>query len=266
MLLHSKAGRAGAWLIFLLLFVPIFGFPVITVILMGFAKSWNSTLPSGLTFSHVADALTGAGRTTILTSLETAVLATAISMIIGTWAALAAQQAGRTVRRVIDGAFLIPIAVPSVVIGLSLLLGFSRSPFLLNGMPILVVIAHVVLVTAFTYTTAAAALSRLDPACMQVAASLGARPAYVLRKVTLPLLMPGLIAGAGLSFALSMGELGATVLVYPTNYVTQPVAIFQLTDKSADVINGGAYTVVLLAATVIALTVMSRIRTKASYR
>lgn len=266
MLVHSKSGRALAWLLFAVLFVPIFGFPLLTVILMGFAKTWNSTLPSGLTFSHIRDALTGAGRTSLLTSLETAVLATLISLVLGTWAAIAARQASRAVRKIVDGAFLVPIAVPSVVVGLSLLLGFSRTPFRLNGLPLLVVIAHVVLVTAFSYTTASAALSRLDPACQQVAASLGARPHYVLRKVTMPLLLPGLIAGAGLSFALSMGELGATVMVYPANYVTQPVSIFQLTDKSADFIDGGAYTVVLLAATVIVLIAMSLIRTRASHR
>lgn len=266
MLVHSRLGRGLAWLIFALLFIPIFGFPLVTVIVMGFVESWNSTLPSGFTVDHVVDAVVSDGRINLLTSLQTAVLATVISLVIGTAAAIGGRQASPRMRRFIDAAFLVPIAVPSVVIGLNLLLGFSHPPLQLNGLPLLVVLAHVCIVTAFAYSTAAAALSRLDPALTQVAESLGARPGYVLRRVTLPLLTPGLIAGAGLSFALSMGELGATIMVYPPSYATQPVAIFQLTDKSADFINGGAYAVVLMAATVFVLVAMSSIKTKASYR
>lgn len=266
MLVHSKLGRAFAWFLFVVLFIPIFGFPLATVLLMGVSKDWNSMLPSGLTISHLVDAVAHGGRVSLLTSLETAVVASVVALVIGTWAALAAQQASTRWRVAVDGAFLVPIAVPSVVIGLSLLLGFSRAPFRLNGLPILVVIAHIVLVMAFAYSTASAALARADPAYVQVAASLGARPGYVLRRVTLPLLTPALIAGAGLSFALSMGELGATVMVYPANFATQPVKIFQITDKSADFLSGGAYTTVLLAATVIVLGAMSLIRTRASQR
>ena len=82
----------------------------------------------------------------------------------------------------------------------------------------------------------------------------------------MPLLTPALIAGAGLSFALSMGELGATIIVYPANFATQRVRSFEITDKSADFLAGGAYTTVLLVATVRVLGALSLIRTKASQR
>lgn len=266
MLVHSRLGRLSAWVLFVILFVPIFGFPLITVLLMGVAKDWNSMLPSGLTLSHLIDAMQDEGRVTLLTSLETAVIASVVALAVGTWGALAAHQSSARFRMVIDGAFLVPIAVPSVVIGLGLLVGFSREPFRINGLPLLVVIAHVVLVMAFAYSTATSSLARTDPAFAQIAASLGARPGYVLRRVTLPLLTPALIAGAGLSFALSMGELGATIMVYPANFATQPVKIFQITDKSADFLAGGAYTTVLLAATVVVLGALSLIRNKAAQR
>ena len=66
-----------------------------------------------------------------------------------------------------------------------------------------------------------------------VAESLGARPFYRLRRVTLPLVMPYLIGAFSLSFALSMGELGATVMVYPPGWVTLPIGIFALSDRGA---------------------------------
>ncbi|MEI9406387.1 ABC transporter permease subunit [Mesorhizobium argentiipisi] len=100
-----------------------------------------------------------------------------------------------------------------------------------------------VLISAFTFGNVSAGLSRLSPDFEQVASSLGARPAYRLWHVMLPLLAPYLAAPFGLSFALSMGELGATVMVYPPGWVTLPVSIFSLTDRG-DIFAGAALTMI----------------------
>ena len=72
---------------------------------------------------------------------------------------------------------------------------------------------------------------RVAQAYRQAAESLGAGPVRVLLRITLPLLLPALGAAAGLAVALSMGELGATVMVYPATWKTLPVTIFGLTDR-----------------------------------
>ena len=108
-----------------------------------------------------------------------------------------------------------------------------------------------------------AGLARLSPDFEQVASSLGARPAYRLWHVTLPLLAPYLVAAFGLSFALSMGELGATVMVYPPGWVTLPVSIFSLTDRG-DIFAGAALTMILVAATLILLLGLERITARAT--
>ncbi len=109
---------------------------------------------------------------------------------------------------------MLPVAVPSVVVGLAVLVAFSKPPVLLNGTRWIVILAHTILVTAFACSSVSAAIVRLDPMYEQAAASLGARPSYVLWRVRLPLLLPSLTA-AGLCFALSMGELSATMMLYP---------------------------------------------------
>ena len=75
--------------------------------------------------------------------------------------------------------------------------------------------------------------------------------------VTLPLVAPYLVAAFGLSFALSMGELGATVMVYPPGWVTMPVAIFGLTDRG-DIFTGAALTMILVVATLVLLIGLER--------
>ncbi|SKZ41228.1 2-aminoethylphosphonate transport system permease protein phnV [Mycobacteroides abscessus subsp. abscessus] len=159
--------------------------------------------------------------------------------------------------------FHLPIAVPSVAIGLGLLISFNSKPLLLGGTRWIVIVAHTVLVLAFAFSSVTAALERLDPAYKQAAESLGASPFRVLTRVTLPLLTPALGAAAGLAVALSMGELGATVMVYPATWKTLPVTIFGLSDRG-QVFDAAACTTVLLATTLVALTVLGRIRTRAA--
>lgn len=265
MLLSSRLGRWLAWGVFTVLFAPVFGLPLLMVAAASVAGQWNDVLPSHLTLRHLADAVRSNAGEELLTSLLTGLIASAIALVLGTWAALAVRNLRGRTARVASVLFLLPIAVPSVSVGLGLLVAFSRPPLLLNGTPYIVLIAHVVLVSAFAYGSVSAGLARLPAHYEQVAASLGGRPAYVLFRVTLPLITPSLVAAAGLCFALSMGELGATIMVYPPDWVTLPIGIFALTDRGV-VFDGAALTMMLLAVTLLVLVAVSRIRTRASFR
>ncbi|MFG2225447.1 ABC transporter permease [Streptomyces sp. NPDC048644] len=265
MLVHSRAARWAVWTVFFALFLPLFALPLLVIVAASFATGWSGALPSGATLAHYRDMAHGGSLDALVTSVSTALAASVIALTAGTWAALAAERLPRRVRRIVDGLFLLPVAVPSVAVGLSLLVAFSQPPLLLNGTRQIVIIAHTVLVTAFAHQSVSAALARLDPAYEQSAAGLGARPGYVLWRVKLPLLLPSLTAAAGLCFALSMGELSATMMIYPPDWMPLPVQIFATTDRGS-LFAGAALAVVLMAATLLVLLAVSRIRTRASYR
>ncbi|MFD7434199.1 ABC transporter permease [Streptomyces sp. NPDC059861] len=265
MLVHSRKARWAVWTVFLLLFLPLFALPLLVVLGASFATNWSSVLPSGFTTGHYSAATRGEALQALTTSLVTAVAASLLALVAGTWAALAAAALHKRYRKVLDALFVLPVAVPSVVVGLAILVAFSQPPFLLNGTRWIVIAAHAVLVTAFAYQSVSAAIVRLDPAYEQAAASLGARPSYVLWRVRIPLLLPSLTAAAGLCFALSMGELSATMMLYPPDWTPLPVLIYAATDRGA-LFAGSAIAVVLMAATLLVLLAVSKIRTKASYR
>ncbi|MEU7431145.1 ABC transporter permease subunit [Streptomyces sioyaensis] len=265
MLVPSKSARRAIHLLFFALFVPVFALPLLVIVAASFATSWSGALPSGATLAHYRDIAHGEALDALLTSVLTALAASLAALTAGTWAALAAEKRTRRTRRIIDALFLLPVAVPSVVVGLSLLVAFSRPPLLLNGTPQIVILAHTVLVTAFAYQSVTAALARLDPAYEQSAAGLGARPVHVLWRVKLPLLLPSFTGAAGLCFALSMGELSATMMIYPPDWLPLPVQIFAATDRGS-LFTGAALAVALMAATLLVLLGLSRLRTKASYR
>ncbi|GAA2799141.1 ABC transporter permease [Streptomyces showdoensis] len=265
MLVHSRAGRWAVWILFGVLFVPLFALPLLVILAASFSTHWSGAFPSGPTTAHYAAAVRGESLTALTTSLVTALAASVFALTAGTWAALAAAALRTRGRRVVDALFMLPVAVPSVVVGLAVLVAFSQPPLLLNGTRWIVILAHSVLVTAFAYQSVSAAILRLDPMYEQAAASLGARPSYVLLRVRLPLLLPSLNAAAGLCFALSMGELSATMMLYPPDWLPLPVLIFTATDRGS-LFTGSALAVVLMAATLLVLLAVSRIRTKASYR
>ena len=256
MLVWSRRGRALAWSVAGGLILVVYVVPLAVIVLASLAGQWNGVWPSHLGFVNYAHALQGQPGEALRASLVTAMVASAVALLAGTWAALALRDMALVPRRILDLVFFMPSAVPSVSVGLGLLVAFSRPPILLNGTTLIVVVAHLVLVSAFTYGSVTAGLMQLPRDYEQMAESLGARPFYRLRRITLPLLTPYLAAAFSLSFALSMGELGATAMVYPPGWVTMPVSIFALTDRG-DVFEGAALTVLLILATLVMLAILS---------
>ncbi|MGV0100237.1 ABC transporter permease [Streptomyces californicus] len=265
MLVHSRAGKWATWAVFLLLFVPLFAVPLLVILAASFATHWSGAFPSGPTVERYAAATSGDSLQALTTSLVTAVTASVLALTLGGWAALAAASLRTRGKRFLDALFILPVAVPSVVVGLAVLVAYSKPPVLLNGTRWIVILAHTVLVTAFAYQSVAAAVRRLDPMYEQAAAGLGASPARVLWRVRLPLLLPSLTSAAGLCFALSMGELSATMMLYPPDWTPLPVQIFAATDRGS-LFTGAALAVVLMTTTLLVLAAVSRIRTRASYR
>ncbi|MDX8502156.1 ABC transporter permease subunit [Mesorhizobium sp. VK4C] len=263
MLVWSRSGRILIWAVFALLFGVLFLAPLAVILISSLAGQWNGVLPSSLTLEHYSDVVQGSAGDSVKASLVTGFAASALALVSGAWAALALRVQGATMERLLGLLFFIPSAVPSVSVGLGLLVAFSNPPLLLNGTVAIVMVAHFVLISAFTFGNVSAGLARLSPDFEQVASSLGARPAYRLWHVTLPLLAPYLAAAFGLSFALSMGELGATVMVYPPGWVTLPVSIFSLTDRG-DIFAGAALTMILVAATLVLLLGLERITRRAT--
>ncbi|MFE2501766.1 ABC transporter permease [Streptomyces rubiginosohelvolus] len=265
MLVHSRAGKWATWAVFLLLFVPLFAVPLLVVLAASLATHWSGAFPSGPTVERYAAATSGDSLQALTTSLVTALAASVLALTLGGWAALAAASLRTRGKRLLDALFILPVAVPSVVVGLAVLVAYSQPPVLLNGTRWIVILAHTVLVTAFAYQSVAAAVRRLDPMYEQAAAGLGASPARVLWRVKLPLLLPSLTSAVGLCFALSMGELSATMMLYPPDWTPLPVQIFAATDRGS-LFTGAALAVVLMASTLLVLAAVSRIRTRASYR
>lgn len=178
---------------------------------------------------------------------------------------LALRQYGATLQKYLGLAFYLPSAIPSVSVGLGILVAFSQGPLQMNGTFFIVLAAHFVLISAFTFSNVTTGLARISADIENVASSLGASPWYRLRHVTLPLMTPWMISALALSLSLSMGELGATVMIYPPGWTTLPVTIFSLTDRG-NIADGSALTIVLVGVTLLLMMKLERIARRLSQR
>ncbi len=173
-------------------------------------------------WSHFGSLVTSASsRAALLLSLKTAVASTTLCLLVGVPMALVLARSGMRVVRLLRPFILLPLVLPPVVGGIALLYAFGRFGLIgryLDAAGIHIAFSTTAVVLAQTFVSLPFLVIALEGAARSagadyevVAATLGARPSTVWWRVTLPLLLPGLISGAVLAFARSLGEFGATL-------------------------------------------------------
>ena len=181
--------------------------------------------PQGLSLRWYENALTYPQfRRAALNSLIVTAASAALALPIGTAAALALVRYPVRLRGLWNTALLSPLVVPGVAAGLGLLILAARLGLLANR--VVLIVAHVVLVLPFVIRSVMVSVANLDPMLERAAASLGARPWRLFRRVTLPLLRPGLFAA--LLFAVIVSANEFVVSLFVSTRVTEilPVAMF----------------------------------------
>lgn len=154
-------------------------------------------------------------------SLRTSAMSTLLCIVLGIPMALVLARTSFRGQSVLRSLVLLPLVLPPVVGGIALLYTFGRQGLLGETIDVLglqiafsttaVVIAQTFVALPFMVVSLEGTLRTAGERYEIVAATLGARPTTVLRRVTLPLVLPGLAAGAVLSFARALGEFGATI-------------------------------------------------------
>jgi molybdate transport system permease protein len=197
-------------------------------------------------------------------SLGTAAIATVVSAVLGIPLAVVLAQSAQwpaVPRRLLRALVTVPLVLPPVVGGVALLLLLGRRglvgqwlPFGIPFTPAAVVIAQVFVAMPFLVIAVEGALRASDRRFEVAAATLGASRAAVFRRVTLPLVAPGIASGALLCFTRSLGEFGATITFagsFPGTTQTLPISTYLLlqTDPNAAI----ALSLVLMAVSIAVL-------------
>ncbi|MFF2504746.1 ABC transporter permease [Streptomyces sp. NPDC058067] len=196
-------------------------------------------------------------------SLQYALAATAIAVVIGGLAAAAlTRRSGRLVRG-FDALLMLPLGVSAVTVGFGFLITLDKPPLDLRGTWILVPLAQALVGVPFVVRTMLPVLRAVDGRLREAAAVLGASPLRAWREVDLPMVRRALLIAAGFAFAVSLGEFGATVFIARPDNPTLPVAVARLLGRAGDLNYGQAMALstILMVVCAVSLLLLERIRT-----
>ncbi|GAA5229755.1 ABC transporter permease [Arthrobacter cryoconiti] len=203
----------------------------------------------------------------LLLSLKTAASSTVVCVILGVPLALVLARAQFAGQRVLRALILLPLVVPPVVGGLALLYTFGREGLIGKSLSIAginiafsttaVIMAQSFVALPFLVLSLEGTLRTAGQRYEAVAATLGARPSTVMRRITLPLVLPGLVSGAVLAFARSLGEFGATLTFAGSlQGVTRtlPLEIYLQRETDPDAAVALSFVLIAVAVLVVGLT------------
>lgn len=212
---------AGVIATFIFLIVP----SLIVIPMSLTPKNMLEFPPSGISFHSFAKFFSSpAWRGAVTTSFQVAIIAVAVSGIMGTLAAIGLHGANFRGRNIVIGVVLLPVAIPLVVLGLGFL-GFMARLHLV-ATPLGIGLAHSVLALPYVYLVVSTSLTGLNPALKRAVRSLGGGSAAVFRHVYLPVILPGLIGGMLFAFTISFDEVVIAYFLQGPDATTVPVKIF----------------------------------------
>jgi putative spermidine/putrescine transport system permease protein len=221
-------------LVFHGLFIAFILAPIVVVCLVAFTPEGYLSLPtSGLSlrwFRAIADypEFIRAFRD----SLWLAALSSTIAVLFAVPAALAVARHRFRGREAVLGFFMSPLMIPHVVLGIAFLRFFTTIG--LGGTFLGLVLSHIVIVMPFALRLVLAASTGMDRAVERAAVSLGAGSVTVFRRVTLPLILPGVVSGWVLAFITSFDEVTMTVFIASPSTITLPVRMFLYIQDNID--------------------------------
>jgi spermidine/putrescine transport system permease protein len=201
--------------------------PIVVLVAFSFNTSRLNVTWQGFTFSWYAKLFQNDKiLTAVKNSFTVALVATPIATLLGTMAAFAVQRLRFTGRRLMEGGMYIPIVLPEIIMGISLLSLFTALSFKLGLLT--VIIAHITFSMPFVYVTVRARLHDFSQTLERAAMDLGADEWLTFWWVTFPLVSPGVLAGALLAFTLSLDDVIITFFTAGPGSTTLPLQIFSM--------------------------------------
>jgi spermidine/putrescine transport system permease protein len=216
-----------ALLLFAALIYAFLYAPILVLVFFSFNSTRSTQIWTGFSLEWYGELLRDQ---TILDafriSMIVGVTATAIATVIGTLTALALTRYRFRGKTVADSTIYAATVMPEIVVGVSLLVFFVAAGFALGITTI--IIAHVAFTISFVTIVVRARLSGMDRSVEEAAQDLGANPVETFLRVTLPLILPGVMAGALLAFTLSFDDFVITFFVSGVGSSTLPLKIYSM--------------------------------------
>ncbi|GAJ98275.1 ABC transporter permease [Geomicrobium sp. JCM 19055] len=236
-------------MVFLFFYIPLF-----VVMAFSFNDSSVGTVWTGFTTQWYESLFSNRQiLSAVQNSLYIAVVTTIISTILGTLAAIALYRYNFPGKRFLNVIFYIPVAMPEIVVGISLLALYAMVGMTLGLNTVFP--GHVVMATSFVMLVVMARLHGFDPAMEEAAKDLGANKWQTFWRVTFPLIFPGVLAASLLAFTISLDEFVVAFFTTGPGSNTLPVLIYSMVRRGVSPEINALSTIMLIFIVIVVLIV-----------
>ena len=258
-----KASKVFTVLVFLFLYLPM-----LVLAVASFNKGSDPQVFKGFTLGNYAALFRdGVLLPLLLNSVIVALISSLLATVLGTAATLGIQRMKPGLRRFTMALTNIPLTNPEIVTGVSLALLFAFVGQAMKLKSIMgfwtLLIAHVTFNLPYVILSVQPKLLQMDENLTEAALDLGCTPMRAFWKVILPEIMPGVVSGVLMSFAMSLDDFVISYFVYGPNFVTLPVEIYNYTKKPLHPKIYALFTLLFLAILVV-MTVMNLLQARDS--
>jgi len=243
-----------SWGLVLAALVPFFG-----VLVISFLEYRGPVLQGNPSLGNFADLLHRSTRpleNTVMLATAAAVGAAVLGVPIGY--VLTRFRSG--IAHLLDVVAMMPFAVAGTVLGIGLVISYNSGWVILTGGPIIMVLAYMVRKLPFNVRASSAILHQLDPSLEEASINLGVSPARTFFKLTVPLMLGGIVGGMVLTWVTVASELSSTVVLYSGPWATMTVVMFEALEGTGAGIAAAAAAVLILATAVPLLLVYRLLR------
>ncbi|HUX14360.1 MAG TPA: ABC transporter permease subunit, partial [Spirochaetia bacterium] len=238
------------------LIVALSSLPLAVVVVTSFRKTRGPVFHPGFDLGSYAHVLHDVPRA-IFNSLSFSVVAVIAIVVVGTLLGFVLARRTNFASKLLDPLLMIPYIVPGTVLGIGFVVAFNRKPFYLVGTAGIIILSYFIRRLPYSVRSSASILKQIDPSIEEAAVNLGAKPARSFRLVTLPLMGPGVLSGAVMSWVTAVNELSSSIVLYVGATATMTVRIY-LAVLDGYFGTASALATMLLFATGIALYVVNK--------
>ncbi len=234
--------------------------PQCYVIYTSFLKTSGKLFIGGYSLDSYREAFRTVGQS-ILNTYWLALVSIAAIVIIAVLVAYVVVKRRNALNSSLDVITMFPETVAGSILGIALLMAFNKPPVMISGTALIMILSYTVRRLPYTVRSSSAILRQISPSIEEAAISLGASNFKTFFRVTVPMMMPGVISGAILSFIMIITELSTSIILYTPRTKTMTLEIYSQIIRGNDGI-AAAISALLTYSTVIALAVFFKVSGK----
>lgn len=197
----------------------------------------------------------------ILNTYLLGLAAITIIVVLGIFISYLTVRKKNTLNNALDTISMFPYIIPGSVLGIAFLFAFNKPPLLLSGTALILIISFAIRRMPYTIRSSNAIIGQISPSIEEAAISLGATEMKTFRKVTVPMMMPGVLAGAIMSWVTVISELSSSIILYTDTTQTLSIAIYTEVIRG-NYGNASAYSTILTITSILSLLLFFKLTGK----